>query len=199
MISALLAATFLAAPPDSALFLSPDPSGKSVTATLGTTPGRPAPTAITVRGRFDSGREAPVELKSVAGTTQGELGLIGATMAFADWQLPGQPVHYHAKAVLPEATVEDVTIGKSAVLEIVPIRGETMQFRLLSRGTALAHQTATVYRPDGTTAEHMTDANGLTPAENLPGRYRVLVVQADRQATLVVDFALPKPQAGGAR
>jgi len=80
---------------------------------------------------------------------------------------------YHSKAIVGPATAQ-AGLGKDAPLEVVPViaGGKTM-FRVLSYGKPLANGTATILPEKGGKQTVKTDAEGLTPALEVPGRYGV--------------------------
>ncbi|MBX9623415.1 MAG: DUF4198 domain-containing protein [Gemmataceae bacterium] len=135
---------------------------------------------LKLTGRFEGGKEAPVELKPGKSCLAGEVGLAGprcvhGTLVFGVTQKgKDRPflLAYHPKAVYPGADPKAVALGDKVAAELVPVvAGREVRFRLLGGGKPVAGADVTVLRPDGGKGKAKTDADGLTPAYPAAGRY----------------------------
>ncbi len=123
-------------------------------------------------------------------------------------------LQYYPKTIIGDPFDERTRIGRDAPVEIVPIGSPgALRLRLLVAGVALARAELTVIRPDGSEETVATDAEGLTTAFTMPGRYGAWArhwdtsdgqrqgsayQQTRRYATLVFDTAGAAPAARGA-
>lgn len=136
---------------------------------------------LTLTGRFDGGKEAPVECKPGKSCLTGELGLVGpqcvyGTLAFGVMQKgDARPylLAYHPKAVFAGADSRHTTLGeKVAPVELVPVvAGSEVKFQFLAGGKPAADAEVTVLTPDGGKKKAKTGQDGLTPAYPATGRY----------------------------
>lgn len=123
----------------------------------------------------------------------------------------GKPfrLHYHPKAVLGDPFAKEATVGKDAVIEVVPVRdGAKVKFMVVAGGKPLTDAEVFVRKPGAEKSETVkTDATGYTPACTETGRYAVVARKLDavagehggkkyeeerHYATLVVDVAEAK-------
>jgi uncharacterized GH25 family protein len=187
VLSLLAVAATAAAASAHFVFVLPAKDGKSVTVVLSeeleVDEAIPAERlkGLTLTGRFDGGKEAPVECKPGKCCLTGDLGLVGpqcvyGTLAFGVMQKGDAKPYllaYHPKAVFAGADPKLLTLGeKAAPAELVPVvTGAEVKFRLLATGKPVADAELTVLTPDGGKKKAKTDTDGLTAAYPATGRY----------------------------
>lgn len=90
----------------------------------------------------------------------------------------GKPfrLHYHPKTVLGDPFAREVTVGKEAVIEIIPVRDdEKVKFLVVAGGKPLAGAEVFLRKPGAEETETVeTDDGGHTPACSEAGRYAVV-------------------------
>lgn len=136
---------------------------------------------LKLTGRFDGGKEAPVECKPGKSCLTGELGLVNPQVVFGTHTLgvmqkgDAKPylLAYHPKSVFAGADPKHTTLGeKVAVVELVPVvSGSDVKFQFLAAGKPVADVEVTVIKPEGGKAKAKTDKDGLTQAFPAKGRY----------------------------
>jgi uncharacterized GH25 family protein len=91
---------------------------------------------------------------------------------------------YYPKAILDGGTGRDATIGKTAILEIVPeVEAGKVRFLVLAKGKPVAKAEVSVLVPEkGEPEKATTDDKGLTPAFDAKGRYGVTVRLTETKA-----------------
>jgi uncharacterized GH25 family protein len=123
----------------------------------------------------------------------------------------GKPfrLHYHPKAILGDAFAKGATLGKEAVIEVVPVRdGAKVKFLVACEGKPLPGAEVFLRRPGAEKAETVkTDETGHTATCEEAGRYAVVarkLISKDGEhggkkyeeerhyATLVVDVTTGK-------
>jgi uncharacterized GH25 family protein len=192
-----LAATTLAASAHF-VFVLPAKDGKAVTVVfseeLEVDEAIPAERlkGLKLTGRFDGGKEAPVECKPGKSCLTGELGQVGAqcvygTLAFGVMQKGDSKPYllaYHPKAVLAGVDPKNTTLGEKVVpIELVPVViGTEVKFKLLAVGKPVADSEVTVLTPDGGKKKVKTDKDGLTQAFPAKGRYGAWAKHTDAKA-----------------
>lgn len=136
---------------------------------------------LKLTGRFEGGKEAPIECKEGKSCLEGELGLVNPQCVFGTHTLgvmqkgDGKPylLTYHPKAVLAGADPKHTMLGeKVAPVELVPfVAGSEVKFQFLAAGKPVADVEVTVIKPDGTKEKMKTDKDGFTSAVPAKGRY----------------------------
>lgn len=95
----------------------------------------------------------------------------------------GKPfrLHYHPKAVIGDPFAQDVTIGKQAVIEVVPVRdGTKVKFLVVAGGKPLPDAEVFIRKPGSEKTETIkSDATGHTPSFAESGRYAVVARKLD--------------------
>jgi uncharacterized GH25 family protein len=143
-------------------------------------------------GRFDGGKQAPVECKEGKSCLTGELGLVNpqcvyGTLAFGVMQKGDAKPYllaYHPKAVFTGADPKFATLGeKAAPVELVPVvSGSEVKFQFLAAGKPVADAEVTVIKPEGGKAKAKTDKDGFTTAFPAKGRYGAWAKHTDATA-----------------
>lgn len=136
---------------------------------------------LNLTGRFEGGKQAPVECKPGKSCLTGELGLVNpqcvyGTHIFGVMQKGDAKPYllaYHPKAVFAGADSKHITLGeKVAPVELVPVvSGSDVKFQFLAAGKPVADVEVTVIKPEGGKAKAKTDKDGLTSAFPAKGRY----------------------------
>jgi uncharacterized GH25 family protein len=136
---------------------------------------------LKLTGRFEGGKEAPVECKEGKSCLKGELGLVNPQCVFGTHTLgvmqkgEGKPylLTYHPKAVFAGADPKHMTLGeKVAPVELVPfVAGSEVKFQFLAAGKPVAEVEVTVIKPDGAKEKLKTDKDGFTSAVPAKGQY----------------------------
>src|SRR5690606_21405554 len=85
---------------------------------------------------------------------------------------------YYPKAVVGDWSDEALARVGTPPVELVPVKAEDgVAFRLEFTGKPAPEQAVTVRLPDGESRKVVTDADGLTPAFDTPGRYGVSALE----------------------
>lgn len=148
-----------------------------------------AGTKLTLRA---GGKDTPLKTEQVenylAAATPGE----GVRVVFGhtDYGVvqkgEGKPfrLHYHPKAVIGDPFAKDATVGKDAVIEVVPVRdGAKVKFLVVAGGKPLPDAEVFLRKPGAEKSETVkTDENGHTPATTESGRYAVVARKLDAVA-----------------
>jgi len=136
---------------------------------------------LKLTGRFEGGKEAPVECKPGKSCLTGELGLFGPQCVYGMFAYgvmqkgDAKPylLAYHPKAVFAGADPKHITLGEKVIpVELVPVvSGSDVKFQFLAAGKPVADVEVTVIKPEGGKAKAKTDKDGLTQAFPAKGRY----------------------------
>jgi hypothetical protein len=121
---------------------------------------------LKLTGRFEGGKEAPVECKAGKSCLTAELGLVNPQAVFGTHTLgvmqkgDAKPflLAYHAKAVFAGADPKHALLGaKLAPAELIPEAADgKVRFRFVAGGKPVADAVVTVIKPEGgkATATH---------------------------------------------